>query len=248
MTVFGYGSDHLRKPLLGLIVLQADETIEGDFRTMLSSDQPLLTSRVASGTDVTTEALQEMAAHLTGAALLFPRAAEFAAMGYGCTSGTAQIGTAQIAKLVQAGAVTDHVSEPVSALAAACRALGINQLAFLSPYVADVSDRVCDALAQAGVFTPVFGSFNVSEEAKVARIDATSIIDAARALADQGGVEAIFLSCTNLRTLSLIDMIEAKSGLICLSSNQVLCWHMALMAGVTAQIPGALGQVKRPAN
>ena len=53
-------------------------------------------------------------------------------------------------------------------------------------------------------------SFGEAEEAKVARIDAASISAAGKAVAK--GAEAVFLSCTNLRTFDLIRDLEENGG------------------------------------
>lgn len=55
-----------------MIVLQTDETLEGDLRRMLPADAPLYVSRVPSGADVTPESLRAMSGHLTQAAGLLP--------------------------------------------------------------------------------------------------------------------------------------------------------------------------------
>lgn len=230
-------------PPVGLIVLQSDETIEGDFRRMLPETVPLYVSRVPSDEEVTPETLQRMAGHLTGAASLFPTPLKFTTVGYGCTSGTAQIGADEIAKLVCAGTQAARVTNPLTALVNACNALDVTSVAFLSPYVADVSDRLRTALADQGIASPTFGSFNEANEANVVRISAASIIDAAKDLANQGKAQAIFLSCTNLRTMDVIEKIEAATGLPCLSSNQVLAWDMTRETGAQTQIPGRLGQL-----
>ena len=241
MTTYSYSSSTDTARALGLITLQSDETIEGDFRRMIPPEVPLYVSRVPSADEVSPETLQTMADHLSASAGLLPRAAKFGAVGYGCTSGTAQIGAARIAGLLQAGVQTPEVSDPLTALIAACRAMDVTRLAFLSPYVVEVSQRLRDCLAQAGIETPVFGSFDEAEEAAVVRIDGPSIIAAALDLAGKGGVDAVFLSCTNLRTLDVIAQIEAQAGIPCLSSNQVLAWHLSQLAGVEAMIPGQLG-------
>lgn len=227
---------------LGLIVLQADETLEGDMRAILPLETALYVSRVQSAHEVTSEALATMASHLAGSAALLPVAARFASIGYGCTSGSAEIGSERVAGFIRQGADSPHVTNPLSALIAACAHLGVTRLALLSPYVAEVSAKLRDALAAEGIKTPVFGSFDEAEEAKVVRIAPASILAAAVDLARQGGVDAVFLSCTNLRTLAVIDAIEAETGLPCLSSNQVLAWHMTQAAGVAAVIPGRLGK------
>ncbi|MAM61597.1 Asp/Glu racemase [Maritimibacter sp. UBA3975] len=229
---------------LGVIVLQSDETIEQDFRRLFGPDVDLQFSRIRSGADVTPETLAAMEADLgTSAGLLCPWT-QFGAIGYGCTSGTAQIGRARVAELISGAAQTRAVTEPVSALLAACNALGIQRIAFLSPYLAEVSDRICAVLAEGGVETPVFGSFNVSSEARVARISPDSIKQAARALVESGGVDALFMSCTNLRALGIIDDLEAELDMPVMSSNLVMAWDMARRAEVplAADVPGRLAR------
>ena len=138
----------------------------------------------------------------------------------------------RVAAQVQSGAQAQAVTEPVSALVAACEALGISRLAFLSPCVEAVSDRLRDVLGERGVETPVFGSFAEGEEAKVVRIAPESTRAAARALLEGSGAEGVFLSCTNLDTLDIIAPLEAECGIPVLSSNLVLAWHMMRLAGL----------------
>ncbi|MFK7752706.1 MAG: Asp/Glu racemase [Sedimentitalea sp.] len=240
---FDYQFSDTTAPRLGLIVLQTDERIETDFRALLPADCELFVTRVPSAPDVSPETLAQMKHHLPDAARLLPNARRFGAVGYGCTSGTAQIGQAQIGDLVRQGCDTQAVSDPLSALVAACGALGLRRLAFLSPYVADVSDRLRAALGEHAIQTPVFGSFEEASEAQVARISPVSVQKAARDLAARGGVDGVFLSCTNLNTLSVIEPLEAETGVAVLSSNQVLAWHLAHLAGIAAPPLGRLGQV-----
>lgn len=229
---------------LGLIVLQPDETIEHDFRRLLPvEDVALYVSRIPSETEVTGDTLEQMRQDLPGAAALFPRGLSFDAVGYGCTSGTSVIGPAAIADLVRSGVNTRDVTEPVSGLIAACHAMGVGRIGFLSPYIAEVSATLRDTLGQNGIASPVFGSFDEPVEARVARIDGQSVIAAASALAQQGGIDALFLSCTNLRTLDVIAPIEAATRLPVLSSNLVLAWHLAQLTGL--RLNGGFGSLSR---
>ncbi|WP_425419320.1 maleate cis-trans isomerase family protein [Oricola indica] len=220
------------EPRLGLIVLQSDETIENEFCRMIPSEATLHVSRVPSADEVTPETLAEMEHHISASARLLPLPARFDAVGYGCTSGTSVIGIERIGDLVRSGTTTRSVTEPVSALIAACGELGVSRLAFLSPYVGSVSSRMRAVLAENGIDTPLFGSFETSEEALVARITPASILEAAVSLMDDPAAEAIFISCTNLRTLDIIEEIEDRTGRPALSSNQVLAWHLCRLAGM----------------
>jgi maleate isomerase len=224
--VFTYRSSNDDRSKLGLIALQADQSIEDDLRRLLPRDVSLLVSRVPSGEEVTPDSLRAMEGHLTAAAALFPKDHQFDAVGYGCTSGTSQIGAAKVAERVQAGTRVQRVTEPVSALVAACRAAKIRRLAVLSPYVASVSNRLREVLQTEGIETPVFGSFAEPKEARVVSIDGPSIITASTQLMQGTKVDGLFLSCTNLRTLDVIASLEAALGRPVLSSNLVLAWHM----------------------
>ncbi|MEM7295826.1 MAG: Asp/Glu racemase, partial [Pseudomonadota bacterium] len=104
------------------------------------------------------------------------------------------------------------------------------RLALLSPYVKEVSDTLRERLAEAGLSTEVFGSFGEPEEAKVARIAPRSTVDAACALGQQPGVDAVFLSCTNLPTRVAIPEIETRLGKPVFSSNSALAWHLKALS------------------
>jgi maleate isomerase len=237
---FAYTIDPPEDQNYGLVALQSDETIEQDFRQLFGAAARLYVTRVPSGAVVTPESLQAMEAQIPTAAGLLPPQISYQTVGYGCTSGTAQIGPARVAELIAQSASCSHQTEPVSALVAACQHLGLSRIAFLSPYIADVSDQLRSVLSDRGVASPVFGSFNEAREARVARISEQSIVDAAQTLVRDQDVDAIFLSCTNLRTLGCIDALEQTLGIPVLSSNLVLFWHMAQHGGATLTGPGRL--------
>ncbi len=222
---------------MGLIVLKADETVEGDFRRLLPDDVTLHVGRIESDAEVTPASLLKMKDRLTRSAAMFPDAVHYTSVGYACTSGASTIGPAEIGKRVKAGCNTDHVTEPVSALVAACSALSAHRIALLSPYVAKVSDGLRATLERQGIHTSVFGSFDVADEKTVVRIDQESIVTAANQLSQGEDFDALFISCTNLRTLDAIKEIEVAIERPVLTSNQVLAWHMAKQSGMQLMHP-----------
>ncbi|MEL6968015.1 MAG: Asp/Glu racemase, partial [Pseudomonadota bacterium] len=172
-----------RPTQIGLVVLQSDETIEQDMRRLIPSSAELLVSRVPSGAHVTPDSLAAMESELSRAAALFPLGAQCSTIGYGCTSGTAQIGYDRVAEMIRAGKPTPYVTEPVSALIAACHHLGLGRIGLLSPYIASVSERLRSVLLTEGIDVTAFASFNESAEDKVSLIAPSSIVSAAQALA-----------------------------------------------------------------
>lgn len=232
-----------QKATLGLVVLQADETLEQDFRRLFQDrDVALYVSRIPSGEELSTDSIAAMEAELPRGAWLLPRAARFDALGYGCTSGTTLIGAEAVARLVRRGVETPVVTDPLTAALAALAALGVGRLGLVTPYVEEIAAPVRDAFEAAGFPVAAAVTFGEEVEARVARIAPDSIRAAAREVAAAPGVEAVFLSCTNLRTLDLINDLEAELGIPVLSSNQVLAWHMARSTGapLAADAPGRL--------
>jgi len=236
------------KATLGLVVLQADETIEQDFRRLFPDrDIAIYISRIPSGEALSSDTIAEMKENLPHSARLFPRAARFDAVGYGCTSGTTLIGADAVAAMIRQGVKTPFVTDPLTAALAALRALDVTHLGLVTPYVKHIAAPVRDAFIAAGFQVSETVNFGEAVEARVARIAPASIKAAARQAAQ--GAQAVFLSCTNLRTLDIINDLEAELGLPVLSSNQVLAWHMGQLTGapLASDFAGRLSKMAIPA-
>lgn len=212
---------------MGLIVLQPDETIEPEFRTHFADHpSPIYVSRIASAASVSTDSLADMEQLLPAAADLLPKARRYKVVGYGCTSASSVIGSDRVQSMVQRTCDTAHVTNPLRAALACAQDQGVSRFALLSPYVEDVNVPLRKAFAKGGITTDVFGTFGEAEEEKVVRISTASIVEAASNLGSDPTVDAVFLSCTNLRTLKAIPQIRANIGKPVFSSNQCLAWHM----------------------
>lgn len=230
------------KATLGLIVLQVDETIETEMRRLLPQpDINLYVSRVPSGEDLTHDTIQAMADDLPRAASLLPQSPTYNAVGYACTSGATLLGPERVADLVRSACRTDVVLDPLSAVLAECRLHDIRSVAMVSPYTEDIGAPVATALTEGGISVAKPLHFGEATEANVARIAATSVREAAISVTSGESVDAVFLSCTNLRTLDLIQPLEAELGVPVLSSNLALARAMARVAGQNVVLPNAAG-------
>lgn len=226
------------RPKIGVIVLEADETLEDDLRTVFPvAEAKLHISRIPSDQEVTVDTLAEMERTLPAAARLLPTEAHFSVIGYGCTSGTNVIGEARVAELVKSTAHTEAVTNPLTATFEALRALGVTRLGLVSPYIEEVAGPLKATFEKRGLIVPHAVTFGESSEARVARINEDSLRNAAYRIVEKGKVDAIFMSCTNLRTLSVIAPLEAEIGIPVLSSNQTLTWHLARLGGLAAAKP-----------
>lgn len=217
---------------LGLIVLQADETIEPEMAQITACDGvSLYHSRIQMAPEVTAETLARMQAEIPGSTRLLPDI-EFDVIGYACTSGATVIGPANVARAVQSARPGAKVTDPVSATIAALRHLGAQRIGFVTPYVAEVSAAMRGLLEGEGFEIAGFASFEEGDDRVVARIAPDSILQAVKAVHAQADCDAIFVSCTNLRVLGIVAEAEAAIGCPVISSNIALGWHMLRLAGV----------------
>ncbi|MEO0342375.1 MAG: Asp/Glu racemase [Pseudomonadota bacterium] len=212
---------------MGLIVLQTDETIEPEFKKQFAQTSwPIYVSRIPSARTVTKTALAEMAVALPAAADLLPKARPYKVVGYGCTSASSVIGSTRVEEMVQQTCEVDTVTNPLRAAIACSKAHSVAKFALLSPYIEEVNEPLRKAFGAAGLTTDVFGTFGEAEEAKVVRISTSSVVEAAVKLGSDPDVDAVFLSCTNLRTFDAIPKIKDQLEKPVFSSNQCLAWHM----------------------
>ncbi|MCV6584285.1 MAG: Asp/Glu racemase [Marinibacterium sp.] len=227
---------------LGLIVLEADETIESDLSRMLRLDGvALFVSRIPMVAEIRPETLARMERDLPASAALFP-AARLNGIGYGCTSAATVIGSDHVARAIQSTRPQTPVTDPLAALIAGARHLGACRLGFVTPYIPEVSAGLRTRLHEAGFDIAGFGSFEEMNDAVVARITPGAILAAIETVAAQAPCDAIVVSCTNLRALDVIAEAEARTGVPVLTSNQALGWHLLRRAGL-ADTQAGLGRL-----
>ncbi|PWE32416.1 Asp/Glu racemase [Maritimibacter sp. 55A14] len=226
----GYGTT----ARLGMIVLSTDETIENEARRVM--DRPgisLLHARIPAHADVTPQTLALMEAEMPGTAALLPAGLD--AVAYACTSGATVIGSDVVARHIQSAHPDAAVTDPAVAVTAALEALGARRIALVTPYLASVTEPIRARLKRSGIETVAEQSFGEKDDWTVARITEAATLDAIRAAAGEADCDAIFASCTNLRSFGIIETAERELGLPVISSNLALVWHLLRLAGVEAR-------------
>ncbi len=222
------------KAALGLIVLQTDETLEVELRAVFAAaGAACYHNRIASHALVTPKTLAAMEADLPASAALLPSGVAFGAIGYGCTSGATVIGPDKVSAAIRASHPGTATTDPITATMAALRALGSRKIAVLTPYVPDVTSRMQALLRANGFDVVAIASFEQSEDRMVARIKESSTLAAIKELG-QSDCDAVFASCTNLRSFGILNAAERAIGKPVISSNLALGWHMLRLTGIKA--------------
>lgn len=119
-----------------------------------------------------------------------------------------------------------RVTNPITAVKARLNNLGARNIGLLTPYIPSVTQAMSDHLTEHGFSITAAASFYEENDYDVCKISSESIKKAIEHVASEGNCDAIFASCTNLRTISLLDTMTEKLGIPVISSNAALAWHI----------------------
>lgn len=213
-----------------LVVLQSDEVMEQELRAWLPTDLRLLHTRIPNDGHITADALTAMAKDLPAAVALLPAAIDYSVVAYGCTSASTLIGEDRVRDLIQSVIPGVAVTNPLTALKASLEALDVRRIGLLTPYKPAISTALLNHLEDCGIEVVKAVTFNEPDDDRVARISASSVMDAMLQLGQHEQCDAVFGACTNLRSFGFLEQAQQSLGKPVLTSNSVLAWHVRELA------------------
>lgn len=224
---------------IGLIALANDPAIEPDVTAFLNTEGvSVQTQRVPSPLHSNLRSLnavgKDIAESLGG---LMPDD-RLDVVAFGCTSATMALGEDLVRDQIHAVKPGLPATNPISAALRGLDLLKCRRIALLTPYIGEVNHMVQDYLASKGVILVRTGFFNLADDGERSRVRAEAYDMAADALALDEGVDALFISCTALRTCSVVERLEQRIGKPVVTSNQALAWDALRKAGHTAPLAG----------
>ncbi|MEL7256752.1 MAG: hypothetical protein AAFN80_02775 [Pseudomonadota bacterium] len=223
---------------IGLIVLSNDYTVERDFMNMRPSDDvAIFTTRIANTTDCTVSTLREMAPRIADAAKLLVPEGRLNTVAYACTSGSVVIGYDAICSHINSVRPEATCITPITASLAALNAFDAQKLAILTPYVDEVNAVIADYLQAAGKQISAFSSFRIEDNEEMAALTGEAIFQAA-VKSDRPDADALFISCTAIRAVEVVNRIEQALGKPVITANQAMFWHALRAAGCDVSVEG----------
>ena len=209
---------------IGLILLATDHTTERDFNRMVPQDKAgVYGARIEYANPTTPENLRKMAPRLSaGTALLLPDE-KLDAVVFSCTSASVEIGDAVAAAIGTAKPGTPVVT-PVSAARDALHVLKARRISILTPYTLETSQPMAEYFARLGFDVINLDCFGLEDDRQMARIAPDSLVEAAAATVRKEA-DALFISCTALRSAEVAGKIETLIGRPVVTSNQASVWR-----------------------
>ncbi|MDC3225932.1 racemase [Candidatus Pelagibacter sp.] len=211
-------------PRIGLITLASDFRIEKDFNNVIYGKEiDLFSNRIHCYNPLTNETLKKMADDIADVTKEILPDQKLDCVAYGCTSGTIAAGYPSIYEKVNLAKPNTKVTTPITSAIKALKKLNINKISVFTPYTDEINQSVAEYFKKENVEVISLSYFNIASDLDIGKVDQDYLFEVLSKI-DLSESDALFVSCTALPVLSLIDKLEKKLGKIVLSSNQTLIW------------------------
>jgi len=209
---------------IGLITLGSDFRIEKDFNNVIyGKDIDLYVNRIHCYNPLTNETLAKMAEDITEVTKDILPDQKIDCVAYGCTSGTVAAGYDVIKEKVNLAKPEAKVTTPITSAIKALKVLGIDKISIFTPYTKTINDSVVNYFKKENITVNSLTYFNIDSDLDIGKVDEDYLFEVLSKI-DLEDSDALFVSCTALPALSIIDRLEKKLNKVILSSNQTLIW------------------------
>ena len=225
-------------PRIGVITLSTDFTIEQDFRKICHSlPIDIFFNRISFINPLNHENYLKMAEHIPEVSEQILPGEKIDVIAYGCTSGTIAIGEEHISSQVQKSKPEAKVTTPITAALKAFKKLNLKNIAVLTPYPKDVNVTVFDYLSKNDLTIDSFNSFNLNYDSEIAQVSLESLKESIANI-NLDNVDGLFVSCTALKIVDILDEVEKKFNTTVISSNQAIIWDCLQLLDMNIKVPG----------
>ena len=225
-------------PKIGLITLSTDLTMESDFYSIINNlPIDVFVNRIKNYNPLTKENLLKMYDQLESVAKDILPDEKINTVAYGCTSGTIAIGKDKIKEKIQLAKPDCYVTTPITSAIKAINKMKIKKIAVFTPYPESVNKAVFEYFTKANIEVSSFSSFNLDSDTLIGKVDPNYLLEVLAKM-DTGRSDALFVSCTALPVLKIIDQIESKIKKTVLSRNQTFIWDSIRSVGYNDQVDG----------
>lgn len=165
--------------------------------------------------------------------------AEVNVIGYGCTSGSLFKGKDHDREIEEKMTTETEIPTVATARAVieAIQYLNINRACVATPYIEEINKLEKYFLEQNDIEVLKIMGLGLVQNLEVG----SKKPDVAYELAKEVLVpeaQGIFISCTNFRTIEIIDSLENELGVPVISSNTATFWAMMKKAGIRKELEG----------
>ena len=225
-------------PRIGLIALASDFMIEKDFINVIKDKNiDFFVNRIECYNPLTRDNLIKMSQKITEVTKDILPNEKIDCVVYGCTSGTIAAGYSSIEQKVKLAKPEAKVTTPSTAAVKALKKLNINKVSIFTPYIKELNDEVVEFFKKENFVVTSNSYFDIETDVDIGKVDQNYLYEVLSKI-DLKDAEALFVSCTALPALPIIEKLEKKLNKFVLSSNQALIWDTIRYIGYDSSING----------
>ena len=231
----GGGRHH--RAQLGFILMSTDLAAEQDFFDMAPEGVAVHITRLKTEDYTTKETLARHIDHMAEAAGRLQPDMKPEVISYTCTSGSIVNGEDRVFAEIAKGAPWAQPMCLVTGVVDALRELGAQKLVVGTPYLDEINSAEAEFLIGKGFDILDIQGLNLETGLEFGQVTPAYWKKFALEI-DHSDADVIFLSCSGIRALEVVEEIEQAVGKPVVTSNQAQFWSCLRRAGISDRLTG----------
>lgn len=220
----------------GVIVPSCNTMLEPELYQMVHGHNISFHTTRIKMTEDAKEQIERLIRDVPKAAALL-KDADVDVIAFGCTAGSFIKGPnydKKIITLIEENAQVPATTASFSVVNA-LKELKLSKISVVTPYEPWLNEKLTSYLGSHGIEVVAIRGLGITKNVSaIASEEILKLVEKVNALDSHG----FFISCTDLRSVEMIDIIERKFGKPVVTSNQALLWHMLKTLNLNVNITG----------
>jgi maleate isomerase len=126
------------------------------------------------------------------------------------------------------------------ALVDGLHAIGAKRIAMITPYMRPLAEKVADYVRAEGVEVADLVALEVSDNVEVGCIPSQTLVEHARTVCEQDGLDALVLSaCVQMPSLAVVKLVEDEVGIPVVTAATATARAILVALGLEPMVPAA---------
>jgi maleate isomerase len=232
-----FDSGRYHRANLGFIVLSGDLACEHDLFNMTPEGVGISFTRLKTDDYTTNETLAAHVNQLAEAASRIQPNVKPDVISYCCTSGSIVIGEEEVKRQIAIGAPYTKPMSLVTGVVSALNAVQAKKIVIGTPYLDEINAREEEFFLSKGFEILRMEGLNLETGIEFGKVT-PDFWNKFSLEIDCDDADAVFLSCTGIRSLDIIEKVEAQINKPVITSNQAQMWSALRLAGINDNLKG----------
>jgi maleate isomerase len=232
-----YDGGYDARAAIGFILLSSERVIEREVLRLAPEGVGVHFTRLPFAVDISIAGLSSLSDQLSSAAASLLPDGDIDVITYACTSGSLIIGEDFVMERIREGAPRSQATTLITGVVRALNALEARRIAMGTPYLEEVNEREVRYLEEQGFSVINSLGLQIREDRDISRVTPETLRRLAHSV-DRPDADVVFLSCGGIRSMGLVNALEAELEKPVVVSNQAMMWDVLRLADISDSISG----------